>query len=89
MLLGAFGGLRWGELAGLRRGRVDVLRSRVTVCETAVDIGGKITFGEPKTQKSRRTVPLARSIMREVEQHLAVYVEPGLELRPLTWCVSS
>jgi integrase len=48
----------------------------VTVCETATDIGGKITFGEPKTPKSRRTVPLARSIMREVEQHLAVNVEP-------------
>jgi integrase len=27
VLLGAFGGLRWGELAGLRRGRVAVLRS--------------------------------------------------------------
>ena len=77
VLLGAFGGLRWGELAGLRRGRVDMLRSRVTVCETATDIGGKITFGEPKTPKSRRTVPLARSIMREVEQHLGEYVAPG------------
>jgi integrase len=77
VLLGAFGGLRWGELAGLRRGRVDVLRSRVTVCETATDIGGKITFGEPKTPKSRRTIPLARSIMREIEQHLGEYVAPG------------
>jgi len=77
VLLGAFGGLRWGELAGLRRGRVDVLRSRVTVAETATDIGGKITFGEPKTPKSRRTVPLARSIMREVEQHLTEYVAPA------------
>lgn len=77
VLLGAFGGLRWGELAGLRRGPVDVLRSRVSICETATDIGGKITFGEPKTPKSRRTVPLARSIMREVEQHLGEYVGPG------------
>jgi site-specific recombinase XerC len=70
VLLVAFGGLRWGELPGLRRGRVDTLRSRLTVCETATDIGGRITFGEPKTPKSRRTIPLARSIMREVEQHL-------------------
>lgn len=75
--LGAFGGLRWGELAGLRRGRVDVLRSRVCIYETATDIGGKISFGEPKTQKSRRTIPLARSIMAELEQHLAENVEPG------------
>lgn len=79
VLLGGFGGLRWGELAGLRRARVDVLRSRVTVWETATDIGGKISFGEPKTPNSKRTVPLARSIMAEVEQHLAEYVEFGPE----------
>jgi integrase len=79
VLLGAFGGLRWGELAGLRRGRVDTLRYRVTICETATDIGGKITFGEPTTKNSRRTIPLARSIMAEVEHHLSEYVEPGLE----------
>ena len=83
VLLGAFGGLRCGELAGLRRGRIDVLRSRVTVCETAPDIGGKITFGEPKTPKSRRTIPLARSIMREVEKHLGEYVETGPDAQPL------
>jgi hypothetical protein len=58
---------------------VDVLRSRVTVCETAIDVGGKITFGEPKTPKSKRIIPLARSIMREVEQHLGEYVAPGPE----------
>jgi hypothetical protein len=57
-------------------GRVDALRSRVTVCDTATDIGWKITFGEPNTPKSKRTITLARSIMREVEQHLAEYVEP-------------
>jgi integrase len=79
VLLGAFGGLRWGELAGLRRSRVDVLHSRITVCETATDIGGKITFGEPKTKTSKRTIPLARSIMAEVERHLAEYVEAGAD----------
>jgi hypothetical protein len=51
----------------------------VTVCETAIDIGGKISFGEPKTAKSKRTVPLARSIMAEIEQHLAEYVAPGAD----------
>jgi integrase len=76
VLLGAYAGLRWGELAGLRRIRVDTLRSRVTVAETAVQVSGRITFGEPKTPKSRRVVPVARSVMREVEQHLATYVDP-------------
>jgi len=76
VLLGAFGGLRWGELAGLRRSRVDVLRSRVTIAQTATDVGGQIAFGEPKTAKSRRVVPIARSIMREVEAHMAEHVGP-------------
>ena len=79
MLLGGFGGLRWGEMAGLRRGRVDTLRSRITVCETATDIGGKITFGLPKTKTSKRVVPLARCIMAEIEQHRGEYVEPGAD----------
>ena len=36
-----------------------------------------VTLGqEPKTRRSRRTVPVARSIMRQVEEHLARYVEP-------------
>ncbi len=76
VLLGAYAGLRWGELAGLRRYRVDVLRSRVTVVETAVQVSGGVTFGEPKTLKSRRVVPVARSVMREVEQHLVEHVAP-------------
>lgn len=76
VLLGAYAGLRWGELAGLRRRRIDVLRSRVMVAETAVQVSGSITFGEPKTPKSRRVVPVARSIMREVERHLAEHVGP-------------
>lgn len=33
VLVGAYGGLRIGELAGLRRGRVDLLRGTVTVAE--------------------------------------------------------
>jgi integrase len=45
----------------------------------ATNIGGKITFGEPKTKNSHRTVQLARSIMAEVERHLGEYLAPGAE----------
>jgi integrase len=68
-----------GEMAGLRRSRVDTLRSRVTVWETATDVGGKISFGPPKTKNSRRTVPLTRNTMAEIEQHLGEYVEPAAD----------
>ena len=54
-LVGAYGGLRWGEAAGLTRSNVDVRRSRIFVASTAVEIGGKITLGnEPNTRRSKR-----------------------------------
>ncbi|MGJ9414222.1 tyrosine-type recombinase/integrase [Aeromicrobium sp. CF4.19] len=77
VLLGALCGLRWGEIAGLRRSRVDVLRSRLTIDQTAVQVDGEgISFGEPKTKGSRRTIPVARSVMAEIEAHLMERVGP-------------
>src|SRR5688500_2548911 len=38
---------------------------------------GHVTLSqEPKTRRSRRTVPVARSIMRQVEERLSRYVDP-------------
>jgi integrase len=74
VLLAAYGGLRFGELAGLRRARVDLLRSRVVVTETLMEANGQLMFGPPKTKRSRRTVPLPRRIAGELEHHLHHYV---------------
>ena len=62
VLLGGFGGLRLGEMLGLRWGRVDLLRRRVNVAETLVDISGHISFGPPKTRAAVRSVPLPRFV---------------------------
>lgn len=70
VLLGVYGGLRWGEMVGLRRSRIDVLRSRITIAETATEVNGKPMFGEPKTEKSRRVIPIPRRIMAEIAEHL-------------------
>jgi integrase len=75
VLLGAYAGLRFGELAGLRRKRIDVLRGRATIAETLSDVNGILSFGPPKTKRSRRVVPLPRSIVRRLEAHLEQYVE--------------
>jgi integrase len=45
VLVGAYGGLRIGELAGLRRGRVDLLRGAVTVAEIITEVEGRLFFG--------------------------------------------
>ena len=78
VLVGAYGGLRWGEAVGLTRASVDVLRSRLVIMTTAVEVHGKVTLGhEPKTKRSKRTIPVARSVMRRIEDHLASEVGPG------------
>lgn len=77
ILLAAYGGLRFGELAGLRRSRVDLLRGRVIVAETLVEVDGTLTFGTPKTKQSKRRVPLPRQVVTELDHHLAEYVVPA------------
>ena len=76
ILVGAYAGLRWGEAAGLRRRDIDPLRSRVRIAGTAVELRGQVTLdNEPKTTRSKRTVPMARAVMRRIEQHLDNYVD--------------
>jgi integrase len=74
VLVGAYGGLRIGALAGLRRGRVDLLRGTVTMAEIVTEVEGRLFFGLPKTRAGRRTVGLPRFVTRELEAHLA---DPG------------
>ena len=71
VLVGAYGGLRIGELAGLRRSRVDLLRGTVTVAEIVVEVGGVLHIGPPKTRASRRMVGLPRFVVEELAAHLA------------------
>jgi integrase len=42
-------GLRWGEVAGLKRKRLNVLRGTLSVVEILTEVRGTLAFGEPKT----------------------------------------
>jgi hypothetical protein len=46
VLLGAWSGLRWGELAGLSRQRIDRLHGVIHVVESKVQLGGRISAGD-------------------------------------------
>ena len=61
MLLGAYGGLRFSEIAGLRRKRLDVLRGRVTVAETLSDVNGVLTRANEDEAHATRCLCRARS----------------------------
>ena len=54
----AYTGLRWGELAGLRVERVNVLRRSIAVVEQLNELSGKFSWGPPKTNAGRRAVSL-------------------------------
>jgi len=77
VLLGGFGGLRLGEMLGLRWGRVDLLRRRVHIAENLVDIGGHISFGPPKTKAAVRSVPVPRFVADELSRLAPTNVVPG------------
>ena len=72
-LFDAYCGLRLGELAGLRRSRVDLLRRQVHVGEIAVEVKGQLLFGPPKTRAGNRKVPLPRFVADEMAVHLDTY----------------
>ena len=48
VLLGAYGGLRIGEMAGLRRGRVDLDQGMVDVVEIVTEVSGTCMSGRPR-----------------------------------------
>ena len=53
------------------------MRSRIRVTSTAVELRGQVTLdNQPKTTRSKRSVPVARSVMRRLEDHLSEFVEP-------------
>lgn len=79
VLIGAFGGLRIGELAGLQLGDFDPLRSLIRVRRGASDVRGEVIVGPPKTARSIRTVVLPRSITKEVVEHVARLDDVGHE----------
>lgn len=79
VLLGVYGGLRFGELGGLRRKRINIARGAVKVEEVLIEVNGELSFGQPKTKNSVRTVPLPRRVVKELEQHLTEYVDDDPE----------
>jgi integrase len=67
ILLLAYTGLRWGEAAALRVGRVDLAKRRIRVATTFYEVGGVQHEGLPKTGK-RRTVPIPASLVPELRR---------------------
>ena len=70
VLTAGYVGLRWGELAGLRVGRVDTLRNQIRVEEQLVEVEGKVSFGPPKTKAGVRTVSMPAGLPAVLAEHI-------------------
>ena len=76
--LGAFTGLRLGELLALRRRHIDLLRMTVTVSEQVQELAdGTQDFGPPKTDAGYRTVAIPSKLLPDLEHHLANFAQSG------------
>jgi integrase len=70
-------GLRWGEAAALRVGRVDTMRGRIEVVEAVTEVNGEAVFGTPKTHQVR-SVPVPAFLRDLLAQHVAGLDEDAL-----------
>ena len=70
VLLAGYRGLRFGEAAGLRPGKVNLLFGRLDVAEALKEVRGDLYFGPPKHGR-RRTVALPAFLVGALDQHLS------------------
>jgi integrase len=66
----AYTGVRFGEMAALRVGRVDLMRRRAAIAESVTLVRGVQTWGTPKGHE-RREVPIPRFLADELAPYLA------------------
>jgi integrase len=79
VLVAGYGGLRWGELVGLRRRRVDLAGARIDVVEQVAEVAGKFIVSPPKTAAGQRVVVLPAVAVAALAEHLDDYAAPGPE----------
>jgi integrase len=74
VLLAAFGSLRWGELAALRRRDVEAEQGTVRVERSLTELaGGGRLFGPPKSMAGKRVVVVPAVVRPALAHHLATF----------------
>jgi integrase len=74
-------GLRQGELLGLDVSRVDFLHRTIRIDRQLITPAkGAPYFAPPKTDASRRVVPVADEVLAVLSEHVREHVEPGVLL---------
>jgi len=92
VLVLSYCGLRWGEAAALRAGRLDLMRRRLVVAESVTEVRGRLVWGTPKSHQ-QRSVPVPRFLVDDLAVQVAgksadalVFTTPrGAALRNRNW----
>jgi len=78
ILLAAFTGLRFGELAGLQRRDIDLEKRFVRIQRAVAEPNsGKLEIKMPKSEAGIRTVSFPASLVPELQEHLRIFGESG------------
>ncbi|MET8148267.1 tyrosine-type recombinase/integrase [Actinoplanes sp. NPDC049668] len=75
VVVAALSGLRWGELAALRRRDVDLDAALVRVPRKLAVLDGRVEFGPPKSAAGVRVVALPAAAVEALTAHLAAFVD--------------
>jgi integrase len=71
-------GMRWSELVGVRRGKVDLRNRKVRVTEQLVQLDdGSFMRKEPKTAAGVRSITLSPFTVAVLAAHIDRFVKPG------------
>ncbi len=73
LLLAAWCGLRFGELAELRRADVDLAAGVLHVRRGVTRAGGQVFIGDPKSEAGRRSVAIPPHLQPVLERHLRLH----------------
>jgi integrase len=76
-LLAAWCAMRFGELAELRRGDIDLRTNRVKIRRGVVRVDGKFIVGPPKSDAGSRDVAIPPHLVPLVKDHLMKFTAPG------------
>ena len=79
VLIGAWCGLRFGEVSELRRKDVDLKAGTIHVMRGVVRIGKEVTVGKPKTAAGMRDVAIPPHLLPILKEHLKEHVGAGGE----------
>lgn len=81
-LLLATTGMRRGEVLGLRWQDVDLDKRTIVINQVLVSLIRGITFQEPKTKTSQRTIPLLPGVTEELKKWRKQWLEERIKLGP-------